>query len=257
MPDVLFAAVMVVGHARTLVWDIVCDNIKTRPLDGLAAPPSDTSSQRWQVDLFLFLSLDDADSRKDRLKQSHDEKMLEKCIKKLKPVYVDFMPPTYEPPKEHGCGKGTNQPDAVYLKIVPPLWQTGGISAITLSAGALGDAYTFVPRGCRVAVPECIGCADTAPTRCTNQSMMERRFDPKVDPVLARANTREFFDQNHLKLPSEQRSRKDHFGWLYLECERWKRVVQNRTPELWRGDELCKAEAKTFLRAQPPADPDG
>lgn len=104
-------ALLVIGHARSLVWDIVCENIKTRLVDALAKPGTDTA---WKVDVFLFLSLVDADSRKthSRLKQMYREEMLKPCIKKLDPIHVEFMPPTYQPPKEHGCSKG-NEPEYI------------------------------------------------------------------------------------------------------------------------------------------------
>ena len=44
--------------------------------------------------------------------QRYTPEMLQPCIQKLKPAYVEFMPPTYEPPKQHGCSKG-NEPEYV------------------------------------------------------------------------------------------------------------------------------------------------
>ena len=47
------AAVIIVGHARTLSWDIVCDNIKTRLLDALAKPPESEleTYTKWHVEV--------------------------------------------------------------------------------------------------------------------------------------------------------------------------------------------------------------
>ena len=102
------AALLIIGHVRSLVWDIVCENIKTRLVDALAKPreePGVPPGTAWKVDVFLFLSLVDSDSRKirSRLKQAHREEMLKKCIQKLEPMHVEFMPPTYQPPKDRGA----------------------------------------------------------------------------------------------------------------------------------------------------------
>lgn len=52
--DALRAAVIIVGAARSLLWNVVCSNIKTRLLDGLATPV--TGQRRWKLDVFLFVS---------------------------------------------------------------------------------------------------------------------------------------------------------------------------------------------------------
>jgi len=117
------AALLIIGHVRSLVWDIVCENIKTRLVDALAKPREEpgTPGTAWKVDVFLFLSLVDSDSRKirSRLKQAHREEMLKKCIQKLEPMHVEFMPPTYQPPKEHGCSAG-NEPDYIVYSRTKP-----------------------------------------------------------------------------------------------------------------------------------------
>eukprot|EP00435_Cladocopium_sp_Y103_P049350 s1215_g14.t2 len=304
----LRAAVMIIGHVRSLVWDVVCHNIKTRLVDALAKPPTDSASAelvQWHVDVFLFLSLDDKDSRPGRLKQVYKGPgILQSCIEKLKPVHVEFMPPIYKPPKKHGCSKGNEplyinqsrgktekdfpqrlfsqckrvdlaqdyilntfdrhfrggyaaflktRPDAVYLTEVPPLWSLN-LSRITSAAAAGGDSFTLVPRGCRVWPPECLSCKNTAAPRCN--STMDFGYDPRVHPVLARAVNRQYIDENHLKLPQKQRSRRDRFGFLNLECRFWKWWMMRQAPEQWPGSQLCKEEAEKFLQANPPKDPE-
>lgn len=310
----LRAAVMIIGHARSLVWDMVCHNIKIRLVDALAKPPTDSESAesvQWQVDVFLFLSLNDKDSRRTpgRLKQVYQGPgILQPCIKKLKPVHVEFMPPIYKPPEKHGCSKGNEpeyiaqgkgkflqekgfpqrlfsqckrvdiaqdyilstfdprfrrdyaafvktRPDAVYLTELPPLWSFN-LSRITEAAGANPDAFVLVPRGCHVWPPECLSCKNTAAPRCNRTDSMDRDYDPRVHPVLARAVERNYFNRIHPKLPEEQTSRIDRFGFLNLECRRWKGLMLRHTPEQWPGIQLCEEEAEKFLQANPPEDPE-
>ena len=299
---------MIIGHARSLVWDAVCHNIKTRLVDALAKQPADSESAesvQWQVEVFLFLSLDDKDSRRNRLKQVYKGPgILQPCIEKLKPVHVEFMPPTYKPPEKHGCSKGNEpfyiarskgkkekdfsdrlfsqckrvdiaqdyilstfgplfrrdyavfvktRPDAVYLTELPPLWSFN-LSRITVAPGAYSDAFVLVPRGCNVGEPECLSCKNTAAPRCNRT--MGPGYDPRVHPVLARAVERNYFNRMHLKLPEEQASRIDRFGFLNLECERWEGLIMQRAPERLPGIQLCKEEAQKFLHANPPEDPE-
>lgn len=111
------AALIITGHARSLAWKMVCENIKTRLVDALVRPPSrGISTNRskldsWTLDVFLFLSLVDKDStgHHGRLKKAYGEQMMETCINLLKPVYVEFMPSIYQPPKMHNCTAG-NEP---------------------------------------------------------------------------------------------------------------------------------------------------
>ena len=53
--SVLRAAVIIVGAARSLLWEMVCSNIKTKLLDGLARP---VGKERWKLDVFLFVSFE-------------------------------------------------------------------------------------------------------------------------------------------------------------------------------------------------------
>ena len=85
---------------------------------------------------------------------------------------------------------------------------------------------------------------------------MDRDYDPRVHPVLARAVERNYFNRIHPKLPEEQTSRIDRFGFLNLECRRWKGLMLKHTPEQWPGIQLCEEEAKKFLQANPPEDPE-
>ena len=105
------AALIITGHARSLAWKMVCENIKTRLVDALVRPPSNRSELMWTLDVFLFLSLVDKDStgHHGRLKKAYGEQMMETCITLLKPVYVEFMPSIYQPPKMHNCTAG-NEP---------------------------------------------------------------------------------------------------------------------------------------------------
>ena len=113
------AALIITGHARSLAWKMVCENIKTRLVDALVRPPSlpgGISTNRsklvsWTLDVFLFLSLVDKDStgHHGRVKKAYGEQMMETCITLLKPVYVEFMPSIYQPPKMHNCTAG-NEP---------------------------------------------------------------------------------------------------------------------------------------------------
>ena len=108
------AALIITGHARSLAWKMVCENIKTRLVDALVRPPggiSNRSELAWTLDVFLFLSLVDKDStgHHGRLKKSYGERMMETCINLVKPVYVEFMPSIYQPPEKHNCTAG-NEP---------------------------------------------------------------------------------------------------------------------------------------------------
>lgn len=108
------AALIITGHARSLAWNMVCENIKTRLVDALVRPPGGISNRSeliWTLDVFLFLSLVDKDStgHHGRLKKAYGEQMMETCINLLKPVYVEFMPSIYQPPKMHNCTAG-NEP---------------------------------------------------------------------------------------------------------------------------------------------------
>lgn len=110
------AALIITGHARSLAWKMVCENIKTRLVDALVRPPSrgistNRSELLWTLDVFLFVSLVDKDStgHHGRLKKAYGEQMMETCINLLKPVYVEFMPSIYQPPKMHNCTAG-NEP---------------------------------------------------------------------------------------------------------------------------------------------------
>ena len=107
------AALIITGHARSLAWKMVCENIKTRLVDALVRPPGGISNRSelkvtWTLDVFLFLSLVDRDStgHHGRLKKAYGERMMETCINLLKPVYVEFMPSIYQPPEKHNCTPG-------------------------------------------------------------------------------------------------------------------------------------------------------
>jgi len=296
----LYAAVLIVGHARSLAWTMVCENLKGRLVDALAKP-NPKGGPQWRVEVFFFLSLKDEDSRKGRVAHKYDEMMMQSCIEILRPVHVEYMQAVYQPPKAHGCRPGTEpwyithtrnktkdfaarifsqchrvdlaqdfilnifepkvhrrydvfikaRPDAVYLLEVPPLWQFN-LSNLVFPAGGYSDTWHLGPRTCHVVDPLCTQCADAIKGSCYRSSERTTYLDPRVHPVLAREMARAFFEREHIKLPKNSSARRNGFGWLHLECFRWKDLLRKRAVA---GDvkmDLCEAEAAQFLHASPP-----
>ncbi|CAK9017819.1 unnamed protein product [Durusdinium trenchii] len=243
--DALRAAVIIVGAARSLLWNVVCSNIKTRLLDGLATPV--TGQRRWKLDV------------------------IRPCAKLLQPVYMDFMAPKYEPPKHHNCSLGMEpsyskrrdqaraysqckrleiafdsvfkdfepnmsykysaivraRPDAIYLTTVPPL-SSFNLSRFTFSTGAVSDHWHVVGRGCPLVSPYCIHCQDHWPqqleTRC-HVSPETAVLDSRVQLAVARERD--------------------------VECGRWKVRLTKYAPQTYqRVRGMCDAEALKFLRVE-------
>ena len=96
------AALLLIGAARALVWPAVCENIKRRLVDGLARP---VPGEDWKVDVFLFMALEEEDAKWGRMAHDYGSEQLKACSKLLRPTYVQFMPPSYQPVKRN-CSKG-------------------------------------------------------------------------------------------------------------------------------------------------------
>ena len=145
------------------------------------------------------------------------------------------------------------RPDAVYLLEVPPLWRFN-LSNLVFPAGGFSDTWRLGPRTCHVVDPLCTQCADAIKESCyTGPRKRTTYLDPRVHPVLAREMARAFFDRQHIKLPKKSSARRHGFGWLHLECFRWKDLLRKRGAVA--GDvttDLCEAEAAEFLHASPP-----
>ncbi|CAK9056717.1 unnamed protein product [Durusdinium trenchii] len=271
----LAVAVAIVGGARSLLWNAVCKNIKERLVNGLAA-------DGWRVDVFLFLSLRD-DARPGRVARNYRPEQMAYCQKLLMPVHSEWMESVYVPPP-HGCAKGQEpgytrkvkkkekdraaslrvfsqckrleiaydfietyeQTDTVYLETAPPI-SSFNLSKFTVSAGAYGDHWHVVHRGCRMVSPKCIRCQDAFnDTTCFSYGL--KSFDSRIHAVLAREEERSYFAKRRIKLPPGQRSQST---FLRLECDRWLERLRTfgRQTLDWN---ICEREAFGFLQALPP-----
>lgn len=119
------AAVLFIGAARAMVWRAVCENIKSRFLEAITRPVPGQPS--WEIDVFFFLALDDPpDGKIDQWRVQRDAQasQLQYCKDLLKPVHTEWMPPTYEMPKQHNCSAGQEPSYAVQTE----LWHVPGAS---------------------------------------------------------------------------------------------------------------------------------
>mmetsp|Transcript_21556 Transcript_21556/g.38035 ORF Transcript_21556/g.38035 Transcript_21556/m.38035 type:complete len:400 (-) Transcript_21556:89-1288(-) len=98
-----YAAIILIGAARTMVWDVVCDNIKTNLIDSLQRHEGGKTT--WRVDLLLFLTLQDdpkwpgKDFGGIMRHTDYTADVLDPCISKLQPVYVNLSMPQSFPGK--------------------------------------------------------------------------------------------------------------------------------------------------------------
>ncbi|CAK9075677.1 unnamed protein product [Durusdinium trenchii] len=235
------AAVVIVGGARSLGWNMVCD------------PEQHVCCSESYGPNFL----------------------LEPCQALLKPVYTEYMVPVYKPPKSHGCLELADdyisqvyepkvgfqysaviraRPDDIFLRDVPPL-PSYNLSRFTVAAGGIADHWHVVHRGCRMAPPECIHCKDAVnDTSCGSYGVYD--LDTRVHPVLAREEPSSYFLKKRIRLPSRPRGKSSSAGYLHLECQRWRDRLAKNAPvayEQLRGLNLCEQEEQNFLFARPAA----
>ncbi|CAK9056671.1 unnamed protein product [Durusdinium trenchii] len=138
------------------------------------------------------------------------------------------------------------RPDTVYLETAPPI-SSFNLSKFTVSAGAYGDHWHVVHRGCRMVSPKCIRCQDAFnDTTCFSYGL--KSFDSRIHAVLAREEERSYFAKRRIKLPPGQRSQST---FLRLECDRWLERLRTfgRQTLDWN---ICEREAFGFLQALPP-----
>ncbi|CAK9042476.1 unnamed protein product [Durusdinium trenchii] len=135
-------AVLIIGAARAMVWPEVCENIQENLVKGLASLGPD--GQHWRVDVllgssetgggvgasfqpsfdlecrshftrFFFLALEESIQARDKtmIRHSFEEELLKPCQDLMKPVHVDWMPPSYPMPGASNCKAG-QEPWYVY-----------------------------------------------------------------------------------------------------------------------------------------------
>ncbi|CAL1167276.1 unnamed protein product [Cladocopium goreaui] len=263
--QIKLAALLIVGHARSLPWMMVCENIKMRLVDALLKDQD--QPPQWKVEVG------------GGLPHRYVKQMMQPCIELLNPVYVNFMPAVYPQPGncsmrsarsfsqcrrldvaldyvldsfqlEHGRFYEAFikvRPDAIYLKDVPPMWSFN-LSRVAMSAGGYG--LQLASKDCRVAGLRCTSChvVPVAKDHCDLAVLDKVYFDGRVHTVLARIMNRSESSFN--------RSFTQQF--LHLDCDRWTELIRKRAPAEYRvGSGLCGAEAERFRNAEPPRDTEG
>ncbi|CAK9042571.1 unnamed protein product [Durusdinium trenchii] len=282
-------AVLIIGAARAMVWPEVCENIQENLVKGLASLGPD--GQHWRVDVFFFLALEESIQARDKtmIRHSFEEELLKPCQDLMKPVHVDWMPPSYPMPGASNCKAGQEpwyvypfykpgaepekvlgadermysqckriqiaydyvtqefepkvglqyqaflraRPDGVYLHPVPPMGSFA-LSQLTISATAPGDHWHLIHRGC-------LGPFERRCLRCRGKEYDKRCPKPKkvldlgVQEVIARERSADVVSEL-LGEPLTGRGGAEGFGFLWLECDRWEKLLNQSQPKMLAKD---------------------
>eukprot|EP00913_Durusdinium_trenchii_P033953 g31783.t1 len=222
-------AVLIIGAARAMVWPEVCENIQENLVKGLASLGPD--GQHWRVDVFFFLALEESIQARDKtmIRHSFEEELLKPCQDLMKPVHAyDYVTQEFEPKVGLQYQAFLRaRPDGVYLHPVPPMGSFA-LSQLTISATAPGDHWHLIHRGC-------LGPFERRCLRCRGKEYDKRCPKPKKE-VIARERSADVVSEL-LGEPLTGRGGAEGFGFLWLECDRWEKLLSpgEGTERGWRG----------------------